>query len=256
MKLHLALMFSTFVFTLGTPAIARRWGITAKHAAMALATLTITAPPAAAADLVCEARAKGSAGEVVVRLTLRDGQIREGHQQWMPPADKTSLAGASVAIYRPFANAEAGRLGPVAAISALMVIPDDRLVAGRGLIGISSNKSPPIFKESGVYARAVAAKKEGKSPQIPTGSKPVALMTIIPFDRADPATVPLLDSLDGAQSVITSLTDERGAAILDGRGLFWIGDHTGSVKLSKEAHEKAVEASTSAADRCKAPPAQ
>lgn len=236
--------------------LAGRWGIAAKRTAIALATLTVTASPAAAADLVCEARARGSAGEVVVRLTLRDGKIREGHQQWMPPADKTSLAGASIAIFRPFADPEAGRLGPVDAIGALLLIPDDRLVAGRGLVGISSNTSPPIFKESGMYARAVAAKKEGRAPQVPPGSKPVALMTVIPFNRADPTAVPLLDSLDGAQSVITSLTDERGAAILDGRGLFWIADHAGSLKLSKEAHEQAVEASASAADRCKAPPAR
>lgn len=225
-------------------------------AAVALAMLTVTVQPAAAADLVCEARAEGAAGQVVVRLILRDGQIREGHQQWMPPADKTSLQGASVAIFRPFEDPKAGRLGPVAGISALMLIPDDRLVAPRGIVGVSSNKSPPIFKESGMYARAVAAKKEGEAPQVSPGSKPVALMTVIPFNRSDPSAVPLLDSLDGAQSVITSLTDERGAGILEGRGLFWIADQAGSAKLSNEAHAKALEASTSAADRCKAPPAQ
>ncbi len=234
-----------------------RWKTGAKRAAVAVASFTIAAmPAAAAADLICEARAKGSAGEVVVRLILRDGHIREGSQDWTPPSDKTSLPGASVAIHRPFADPVAGRVGPVAGVAALMAIPADRLVSERGLVAVSSNKSPPIFKESRNYAQAVAARKAGRAPQIPPGSKPVVFVTVMPFGRADAANVPLLDSLDEAESIITSLTDERGAPILDGRGLFWITDHAGSQKLSREAHEKAMMAATSAKDRCKPSPAR
>ena len=106
-----------------------------------------------------------------------------------------------------------------------------------------------------MYGQAVAQMKAGRAPQgVPKGGKPVQLVGAVPFSREDGFTVPLLDSLAEARTVITAATDEKGQVLLS-RGLFWLTDRAGAEALNSEAYRKA-RAAANAPESCQAPKAR
>lgn len=206
--------------------------------------------PARAAEYVCAGQARGPAGEVHARLDVQDGRIARGAWSWFPPPDRDSTPTARLAIARDYADPTKGRLGPVALAVVMNVATVEDLKHEHAVVAISSNTAKAVLKPWRQFTQAAAELKGGRAPRSSQPGEPVAFVGAVPFNRQDEGAGALLDSLDTARTVITSVTDVEGKVLMS-RGLFWLTDRGGAEALGEAAHRQALEAAKTPESRCK-----
>jgi hypothetical protein len=211
------------------------------------AALAVCAGPATAAELVCESSAKGKAGEAQARLVVRDGAIVSGTLSWLPTPDRSSTPGAMLVLSRDYADPLTGAAGPVRMIISGNAARAAELKHERAVVAVSSNIVPPIGKEWQIFRNAAAEAKAGRGPSSPDA----ILFGTVPFDRSDPGAIPLLESLDQARTVITSVISADSTAVIS-RGLFWVNGRMAADALAKQAHAKALQAAQGDQAGCRA----
>ena len=211
------------------------------------AALAVGGSSATAAELICENSVKGKAGEAHARLVVRDGAIVGGSSSWLPTPDRSSTPGAMLVLSRDYADPLTGAAGPVRMVISGNAARAAELKHERAIVAVSSNTVQPVGKEWQMFGNAAAEAKAGRGPPSPDA----ILFGTVPFDRSDSRAIPLLDSLDQARTVITSVISADGTAVIS-RGLFWVNDHAGADALAKQAHAKALRAAQGGKTGCKA----
>lgn len=218
---------------------------------LAATAVLATAPAAHAAEYLCQGTATGPAGQVLAFLVVDEGKIVRGRNDWLPRIDPSSMPGAQLVVQRPYSDPQTGVLGPVSGVQVVNQAMMNPPQTDKALVAVSSNTVPPIGKFWQMYANAAAAVKAGPGqPGAPAGAVPVMVVGSVPFGRDDPRSVALLDSLATANTVITSVSDEKGTVLIS-RGLFWLNDRPGAEALNRQAFGLAKEAAAAPQTQCK-----
>lgn len=208
------------------------------------------ATSAHAASYACSATAEGPAGSVEMLIAVADGRQVGGLLRWSPVADKSSGPASRLMLERSIEDVQAGVLGPVRRVMVMMAAPVGDDGAENAVIGLSSNTVQPIFWPWRMYRDAFAAEKAGQAhPGTPPGAKGVMIVGTSQMERND-GSAPLFDSLDTADTVIVSVSDDKGSKVI-GRALFWLNNRKGLEVLVTKARTDALKAAADPEKNCK-----